>query len=211
MPGLFIWSGALHPSLKIILLVLLAAAVQHAGLYVLAMAGCVLVLMAAHWHAALLRKLLFRSRWLLLTLFTIYAFTTPGEYLPGWESYGLTYEGLRQGALQAMRLTIMLAGLALLLGTTGRDALMAGIYRLISPLRVFKVSPARFTARLWLTLHYVELERPQHKLPFWQRFEQVSAQLPEQIAHVRFEVPHFVLRDWLVLLAATALALWSLA
>jgi energy-coupling factor transporter transmembrane protein EcfT len=211
MPGLFIWSGALHPSLKIILLVLLAAAVQHTGLYALALAGCVLMFLAARWHIGLLRKLLFRSRWLLLTLFMIYAFTTPGEYLSGWESYGLTYEGLHQGALQAIRLIIMLAGLALLLGTTGRDALMAGIYGLISPLRVFKISPDRFTARLWLTLHYVELERPQHKLPFWQRFEQVSAQLPEQINHVRFEVPHFVLRDWLVLMAATGLVLWSIA
>jgi energy-coupling factor transporter transmembrane protein EcfT len=211
MPGLFIWSEALHPSLKIILLVLLAAAVQHTGLYALALAGCVLMFLAARWHIELLRKLLFRSRWLLLTLFMIYAFTTPGEYLSGWESYGLTYEGLHQGALQAIRLIIMLAGLALLLGTTGRDALMAGIYGLISPLRVFKISPDRFTARLWLTLHYVELERPQHKLPFWQRFEQVSAQLPEQINHVRFEVPHFVLRDWLVLMAATGLVLWSIA
>lgn len=211
MPGLFIWSGALHPSLKIILLVLLAAAVQHTGLYALALAGCVLMFLAARWHIELLRKLLFRSRWLLLTLFMIYAFTTPGEYLSGWESYGLTYEGLHQGALQAIRLIIMLAGLALLLGTTGRDALMAGIYGLISPLRVFKISPDRFTARLWLTLHYVELERPQHKLPFWQRFEQVSAQLPGQIGHVRFEVPHFVLRDWLVLMAATGLVLWSIA
>jgi len=201
----------LHPSLKIILLVLLAVAVQHAGLYALALAGGVLMLVAARWHIGLLRKLLFRSRWLLLTLFMIYAFTTPGEYLSGWESYGLTYEGLHQGALQAIRLIIMLAGLALLLGTTGRDALMAGIYRLISPIRGFKVSPDRFTARLWLTLHYAELERPQHKLPFWQRFEQVSAQLPEQINHVRFDVPHFVLCDWLVLMAATGLVLWSIA
>jgi energy-coupling factor transporter transmembrane protein EcfT len=210
MPGLFIWSGALHPSLKIILLVLLAAGVQHTGWYMLALVGCVLVLLTMYWHVALLRKLLFRSRWLLLTLVTIYAFTTPGEYLPGWESYGLTYEGLHQGALQTVRLTIMLTGLALLLGTTERDALMAGIYRLINPLRIFKISPDRFTARLWLTLHYVEQERPRHKLPFWQRFEQISEQLPEQIDHVRFEVPQFVLRDWLVLLAATALAVWSL-
>lgn len=201
----------MHPSLKIILLVLLAITVQHAGLYTLALGGCLLMLMAAHWHVALLRKLLFRSRWLLLTLFSIYALTTPGEYLPGWESSGLTYEGLRHGALQAVRLTIMLAGLALLLGTTARDALMAGIYRLISPLRIFKVSPDRFTARLWLTLHYVELERPRHKLPFWQRFEQASAELPEHIDRVRFEVPHFMLRDWLVLMAAAGSTVWSIA
>ena len=201
----------MHPSLKIILLMLLAMSVQHAGLYTLAMAGGLLMLMAAYWHVALLRKLLSRSRWLLLTLFAVYALTTPGEYLSGWENYGLTYEGLHQGALQAARLSIMLAGLALLLGTTGRDALMAGIYRLLSPLRVFNMSPDRFTARLWLTLHYVELERPRNKLPFWQRFEQVAHELPQQMDSVRFEVPHFLLRDWLILMAASGLALWSIA
>jgi energy-coupling factor transporter transmembrane protein EcfT len=211
MPGLFIWSGALHPSLKIILLMLLAIAVQHAELYALTLVGGLLMLMAAYWHVALLRKLLFRSRWLLITLFAIYAFTTPGEYLPGWENYGLTYEGLYQGALQAVRLAIMLSGLALLLGTTERDALMAGIYRLISPLGVLNMSPDRFTARLWLTLHYVELERPRQKLPFWQRFERLADESPEQIDSVRFEVPHFLMRDWLALVVATGLAVWSVA
>lgn len=50
----------------------------------------------------------------------------------------------------------MLAGLALLLVTTSRESLIVGFYLLLSPLRVFKLNPERFAARLWLTLHYVE-------------------------------------------------------
>ena len=210
MPGLFVWKEPLHPTLKILLLMLLAVMAQHAGLLLLFSLGWVLVMMAMRWHVVLLRKLLFRSRWLLLTLLLIYACTTPGEYLPGLESYPLTYEGLHQGVLQALRLTVMLAGLALLLGTTGRDTLMAGIYRLIHPLRHIGVSPDRFTARLWLTLHYVEVERPQYRLPFWQRFERASEEQEGAVSHVRFDVPHFLLRDWAVLFAALMVTLWSL-
>lgn len=210
MPGFFVWKVPLHPTLKILLLILLAIMVQHASLLLLVLLGWVLIMMAVRWHVGLLRKLLHRSRWLLLTLLLIYAFTTPGEYLHGLESYPLTYEGLHQGLLQVVRLTVMLAGLALLLGTTGRDALMAGIYRLIHPLRNIGVSPDRFTARLWLTLHYVEMARPQHPLPFWQRFEQASEDLEGAVSHVRFDIPHFLPLDWLMLSAALLLTLWSL-
>lgn len=146
----------MHPSLKLVLLMVLAIAVQSVELSGLALIGAFSIAMAVYWHIALLQKVLYRSRWLLATLLSVYAFTTPGEYLPGWESYALTYEGLQQGAIQAARLTIMLSGLALLLGTTPRAELMAGIYRLILPLDVFGMDPDRITARLWLTMHYVE-------------------------------------------------------
>jgi energy-coupling factor transport system permease protein len=201
----------LHPTLKILLLILLAIVVQHASLPLLAFAGCALLLLALLQQVTLLRKLLLRSRWLLLTLLLIYACTTPGEYLHGWESLPLTYEGLHHGLLQAARLTVMLAGLALLLGTTPRDNLMAGIYRLIYPLQYLGISPDRFAARLWLTLHYVELERPQQHVPFWQRFERASQTQQQEISHVRFEVSHFLVRDWVILTAALLLAGWSFA
>ncbi|MDR2875162.1 MAG: hypothetical protein LBV44_04470 [Methylobacillus sp.] len=201
----------MHPTLKILLLILLAIMAQHADLLLLALTGCVLLLLALLRQVALLRKLLLRSRWLLLTLLLIYACTTPGEYLRGWESLPLTYEGLHHGLLQAARLTVMLTGLALLLGTTPRDKLMAGIYRLIRPLRHLGISPDRFTARLWLTLHYAETERPQQKIPFWQRFERASQTRQQEIGHVRFAVPHFLPRDWVVLTVALLLTGWSLA
>jgi energy-coupling factor transport system permease protein len=106
-------------------------------------------------------RLLRRVRWLLLFLLLIFAFNTPGEYVKQWpldvgQAFAPTYEGLSTGLLQAAKLCIMLAGLSLLLATTNRENLIAGFYLLATPLRIIKLSPERFAARLWLTLHYVE-------------------------------------------------------
>lgn len=107
-------------------------------------------------------RLLRRVRWLLLSLLLIYAFNTPGEYLRSWPfELAPTYEGLSAGLLQSAKICIMLAGLALLLATTNRESLIAGFYLLSTSLRVLKLNPERFAARLWLTLHYVE-QAPKH-------------------------------------------------
>lgn len=200
----------IHPSLRLVLLMLLAVAVQFLSLLPLALLGGLVLLAALYGHAALLRKVLRRSRWLLLTLLLVYAFTTPGEYLRGWDAYVPTYEGLHQGMLQALRLTIMLAGLAWLLGTTPRQQLMAGIYRLVQPLSRFGLAVDRFTARLWLTMHYVELAPPARKASFWQRVEAAANDDDAGIGQVRLELPHFTHLDAAVLLLALLL-LWGLA
>lgn len=102
-------------------------------------------------------RMLKRVRWLLFAMLLIFAFNTPGEYLPLWPfEIAPTYEGLTAGGLQAARLFLMLAGISLLLATTGREDLIAGFFLLLYPLRYLKLSPERFAARLWLTLHYVD-------------------------------------------------------
>lgn len=187
----------MHPSLRILLLMLLAIAVQFMEPYVLALSGAVLLVAAMYWHIGLLTRILLRSRWLLLTLLLVYAFTTPGEYLRGWDIYAPTYEGIQQGLLQAMRLAIMLVGLAILLGTTPRADMMAGIYQLIRPLRYVGISVDRFTARLWLTMHYVETERPKSKTAFWERFESASnSEEGAGMDTVKFHLPRFTRMDW---------------
>ncbi len=110
-------------------------------------------------------KLLRRVRWLLLFLILIFAFNIPGEYVRSWPfEVAPTYEGLADGLLQSARICIMLAGLALLLGTTHRVSLITGFYQLLIPLRFLKFNRERFAARLWLTLHYVD-ETPKNQLP----------------------------------------------
>lgn len=202
----------MHPSLRIMLLLLLAVAVQLVELRLLAMTAAALVALAMYWHVGLLHKILYRSRWLLLTLLLVYAFTTPGEYLRNWDVYAPTYEGISQGVLQAARLATMLAGLALLLGTTPRPELMAGIYQLIRPLHLLGISIDRFTARLWLTMHYVETARPPHEVPFWQRFD-VAAGWHDTAAidTVAFDLPRFSRKDGVVVLVLIAMAAWWLA
>lgn len=203
----------MHPSLRIVALVLLAVSVQFMGSLALGVAGCLLLAMALYWHVGLLSGMLYRSRWLLLTLLLIYAFTTPGEYLKGWNpDYSPTYEGISQGLLQAGRLAMMLAGLAILLGTTPRNALMAGIFLLLRPLRLIGISPDRFTARLWLTLHYVEQEPPADKGTFWSRFHRADEHdQATPVEHVRFALPLFTRLDWVILILIVLVTGWWLA
>jgi len=114
------------------------------------------------WRGApLFFTMLRRARWLLMSMLLIYAYATPGEYLSGFpDALAPTYEGLSSGLAQALRLAAVLAALALLLVTSSREDFMAGVYQLMQPLRLLQVSPERFSARLWLTLHYVECMPP---------------------------------------------------
>jgi len=98
-----------------------------------------------------------RARWLLLSIALIYAYATPGEFVAGVpDALAPSYEGLRDGGIQALRLVAMLAALSVLLASSSRAQIMAGIYQLLRPLRCLGLPPERFAARLWLTLHYVE-------------------------------------------------------
>ncbi len=102
-------------------------------------------------------RLLKRVRYILLFLLIVYAYNTPGEYVADWYfSVAPSYEGIHAGIEQIMRLAAILAGLALLLVTTGREQLIAGLYWLARPFRLFGLNPERFAVRLWLTLYYVE-------------------------------------------------------
>jgi len=150
----------IHPVVRIAGLFMLAVLVQLLPVAALAGTGTALTLIAYACYRPVCMTTLRRSRWLLVTLLLIYSLSTPGEYLPGWPTWiSPTYEGLMAGALQTLRLLSMLAGLVLLLGSTPRDELMAAIYQLLRPLRWTGISPQRFSARLWLTLEYLEHPR----------------------------------------------------
>lgn len=157
--------------------------------------------------------LLRRARWLLLSMLLIYAFSTPGEYIPHMpDAWAPTYEGLRAGGLQMARLVAMLAALSLLLATSNREDIMAGIYLLLQPLRPLGLDPERFAARLWLTLHYVET-MPKgvfHRLrqQGW-RLEDILHEEVERPDSIHLQFPAFRLTDAL-LLAGLPLALWWL-
>lgn len=147
----------MHPSIRILALFALAAAVHAMQWRGLCGALVVLGIMLLYFRATLAGNIFYRARWLMVSLLLIYAYATPGEYLRDLPFELLpTYEGIAAGTQQVLRLALMLAALALLLATTGREQLMGGIYQLLLPLRWLGFPPERFAARLWLTLHYVE-------------------------------------------------------
>lgn len=99
-----------------------------------------------------------RMRLFFVSIFIIYAFATPGEYLEFFSTnFILTYEGLGLGFVQIEKLVISLAALSLLLSTNSKEELMVGLYMLLSPLKFLGINADRFAARLLLTFEYVEV------------------------------------------------------
>ncbi len=98
-----------------------------------------------------------RMRLLLISIFIIYAFGTPGEYIGQFPaSLKPTFEGCSLGLLQISKLLIAIASLSMLFSTSSKEHLIAGFYILLSPLKWLGFNVERFSARLLLTLEYVE-------------------------------------------------------
>lgn len=159
-------------------------------------------------------RLLKRVRYILLFLLIVYAYNTPGEYVAGWYfSTAPSYEGIRAGLEQMLRLAAILAGLALLLATTAREQLIAGLYFLARPFKLVGFDPERFAVRLWLTLYYVEhgMKNRQHNsIHQLMKLEDVlntDHGAPEQIEIMK-PVMHSM--DWLVLFGLVLLGVMQL-
>lgn len=145
-----------HPATQIVGWCVLAVMTQALqSLPVLSGLATMLVLLAFRLHERRLFELVYRARWILLSLMVIYAYATPGDEL--WHgSFAPSRQGIEEGGLQLLRLLSVLAGLAILLTLLTRDKMIGGIYVLLHPLRYLGVAPQRVAVRLALTLHYAE-------------------------------------------------------
>lgn len=93
-----------------------------------------------------------------MVMFVIFVFNTPGQHIPNWPAWAQpTYEGLVAGLKQFVRIATILAVLSLVLINNNKQQLISGLYFLIKPFAYLRLDVKRFSARLWLTLHYVEL------------------------------------------------------
>lgn len=202
----------MHPALRIVGLVLLAVVMQFMAVVPLVLAGGMVIVVALSGCRQLFLGMLRRSKWLLLTVLLIFSFSTPGQYVHGWPvEFAPTYEGFESGAMQLMRLITMLAGLSVLLRATRQDALMAGIYTLLRPLGECGLPVERFTARLWLTLDYVE-RTPENSASRWlmQDFaDHVGFEGNRPL--IRLEVPAWTTYDSLAACVMFCLLLWGLS
>ena len=158
-----------HPAAQILTWCLLVATMQALAPAALLMAAGAILLVAAvmsrHRYTLLLR----RTRWIMLSLLLIYAYSTPGQPLS--DALGMfspSREGLADGVLQLARLLAALAGLAILLDRLHRQQLITGLYTLLAPLRLAGVSRERVAVRLALTLHYAEAAMLRETRSSWQ-------------------------------------------
>ena len=200
-----------HPATKIFLWLCFALAVQGMDLLALALASVPVAAMAALQRSVRSLAMLRRARWLLISLFLVYGFATPGAaLLPALGSWSPSLPGTQAGALQAWRLALLLSGLAVLLQSCSRNGLLAGIHLLLSPLRIACISPERIAVRLWLTLHYAEMRPRDGWKGSWRELGAGSTVLPAPLPPVILETPPFTWRDGALLAAAVLVgaALW---
>lgn len=205
----------MHPTVKILTLIFIGIIMPSLGLMQMLVFAVLLIVLLLKFRVTHSFHMLFRMRWLFVSIFLVYGFSTPGEYLSFLPlDIALTYEGLTQGALQVARLSLMLVSIALLMKTTQREDLIVGFYGLMRPLRYFKLSPERFASRLCLTLQYLETEREQHVRSHqnWkQLFNMKLDEVPMNVAPqtIRLHLPRLNKLDFVVL-GTMAVLVWAL-
>jgi len=147
-----------HPALLILMWCVFVTFLQRAQ-FAMLFSLAALALVVGGWLAGRkLLQLLRRTRWIMVSLLCIYAYSTPGAALiPQLGVWSPVYDGLQDGAAQLLRLVAALASLALLLDRLHRLELISGLYSLFAPLRYLGVSRERCAIRLALTLHYAEV------------------------------------------------------
>jgi energy-coupling factor transporter transmembrane protein EcfT len=155
-----------------------------------------------------------RFKWLFLVMMIIFAFNTPGEHLANWSfAISPTYEGVKSGFTQVIRISVILAALALILAANTRQQLISGFYFIFSPLQYLGLEVERFAARLWLTLHYVEIQHAEKmNQDFFSRLKEMANLKSDQIIddiEVSFKVPQFNLLDYVMIALLLAFSIFK--
>jgi len=189
----------LHPTAALILWLSAVIAVQYFDYPALAGLAVLLLL-----HPGVLRPwlgFLRRARWLLLTLWLILAYNTPGEAYADL-AWAPTYEGIAEASRHAVRLVVVLGCLSWLFSRLGRDGLLAGLWGALTPARVSGLDVERLLVRLSLVLE--RLQQPQEK-GAWRRLLDTEPDFSSGTAVVHLTCPRWRISDVVPLGLALAL------
>jgi len=196
----------LHPATQISVWCALVAAMQFLTPAILFVTGALALSLAFALSRHKFLQLVRRTRWILFSLWLIYAYSTPGQSL--WDApFSPSIEGLLDGGLQLTRLLVALAGLAILLERLPRQQLMAGLYSLFAPLEWLGMSRERLAVRLALTLHYAEVAMLRERRNWQDWLHSLFEPHGEVSKSMELPVYRFTRLDAL-LLAAALLLLW---
>lgn len=152
-------NSAVHPVTRVIVWLLFLLAVQCLSGAVLAAVFLLLPLLGS----AILKRgghLIWRARWLLVSLLVIFSWGVAGE--PFWSGAAApTHEGLLEALTHLGRLLLVLMAVAAFLETMPLPDLLAATLNLLKPWQRFGLDPERGVVRLMLVLRYAEsLPRP---------------------------------------------------
>lgn len=170
-----------HPAVRLLLCLLLALAAQL--LPAPLAAALALPLLLADGVGGRYRTLLRRTRWLLLSLFLVFALGTPGAPLYD-HAWSPSREGVLLGLEQGLRLAAVLLTVSWLLQTTRPVALAQGFLTLLAPLGRLGLSPQRGIARLLLVMRHVDSAEAWPRGQDWRRFLETPPQEQESALEV---------------------------
>lgn len=200
-----------HAAVQIYSWICLSLAVQMLNGYMLTVLAVILIIFSFKICWARFMLLLRRTRWILFSMFIIYAYTTPGAALwPQLGSFSPVADGIADGLLQLTRLLAVLAGLSILLTLLSQSQLIAGVYSLSRPFCIVGLSRERFAVRLALTLRYAESAMKQSRGHWRDSMEQMLAPGPSEPGFIDLQVTSLCLRDWMQVVAVSAalLGIW---
>lgn len=185
-----------HPTTRLIVWLLLVLAVQCLSGAALIVAFMLLPLIGMR---VVQRggRLIWRARWLLVSLLVIFSWGVAGE--PLWNgTLAPTQEGLLEALTHLGRLLLVLMAVAAFLEAMPLPDLLAATHALLKPLRRFGFDTDRGVVRLMLVLRYVEsLPRPRD----WRALLNAPASSESELV----EVSHQPMR-WLDFIVALSFA-----
>ena len=190
----------MHPTAVLIVWLAAVLATQHLGYAGLGVLSALLAI-GGHALAGVWWRYLWRSRWLLLALWLVLAYHTPGD---AWldQAWAPTLEGMHEASLQAFRLAVMLGALAWLFGQLGRDGLVQALWGLFRPLAGEGGGVERMVVRLSLVFSY--LDRRANSVN-WRQILTGSLPAPaDGTTVIALHLPAWRWRDGAVALAAVA-------
>lgn len=196
-----------HPAAQIVTWCLLVVILQSLTPGVLLTSAGLIFLLAIRHSARKLWQILRRTRWIMLSLMLVYAYSTPGQpFLGVLGIFSPSREGLSDGVLQLTRLLSALASLAILLDRLNRQELIAGLYTLLVPLKLIRVSRDRVAVRLALTLHYAEAAMLRQTSTWQDSLRSLFAAHGEDSKHMELTLYRFRTHDALLVSFALLLA-----
>ncbi|TCV90476.1 CbiQ family ECF transporter T component [Sulfurirhabdus autotrophica] len=199
---------SLHAATKIAMWLILAIFTQWMQPSSLLILSFILLVLLVYFKANEFSRLIRRTRYLLISLLLIYGYATPGELIyPAAGIFSPSLEGLQLGYVQAWRLLVLLAGLALLFRTTPRNDLLSGLYILMTPLKYLGVNVDKIAVRIWLTLQYADLPIQKGSRKSWREVFEMSERTQIKNEELILTVDRFNLIDLVAMVSVMALVL----
>ena len=196
----------MHPSSALVSCLTAIVAVQFFGY-----AGMSLVLLGLLTVARPVRSgwwvLLRRMRWLLLSIWVILAYGTPGEALfdLAWMP---THEGANEATLHMVRLMLILGCLAWLFSRLDHRGLLIALVSLLQPLSRCGLATDRLVVRLSLVIENLQLGLPKGA---WRGILLHHADKAEGPASLQVTVPSWQSRDYLYCVGTLLVSLFAIS